>query len=381
MAFGSSGGWYYILANYYNAYLVPSTAMQFLDQSYFMCLFFFISGYFTPSSCDRKGVKLFLRDKFKRLGIPFIIYQLILGPFVGFLINGVFIKHNSYSYGADAGPCWFLLWLLIFNTCYVLIDHNLPFLKVKFPSILSIVVLYGACFGLIQFAVVAAIPEGNFIYMPITVGSLPFDILFFSAGVAAKYNHWLVNMLPNMSFCNIVVIRILTVFCAIGVFVFFTVFYVYDIGHIGMPKKNESDHDCDSDNGNWDEWYAAIVWVGLYLLCGICCTVISLTIVQFGHAYLNFSNKYTKVFSRSAYGVYILHPLIVVPVTYSYERILNAWKGQEYYFCDDTSVSKTHFSSNWLIWLGCVYSVCLSLLILWPLAWYIRQLPGLNKIL
>eukprot|EP01084_Bolivina_argentea_P300325 517834_1 len=215
MAFGSSGGWYYILANYYNAYLVPSTAMQFLDQSYFMCLFFFISGYFTPSSCDRKGVKLFLRDKFKRLGIPFIIYQLILGPFVGFLINGVFIKHNSYSYGADAGPCWFLLWLLIFNTCYVLIDHNLPFLKVKFPSILSIVVLYGACFGLIQFAVVAAIPEGNFIYMPITVGSLPFDILFFSAGVAAKYNHWLVNMLPNMSFCNIVVIRILTVFCAI----------------------------------------------------------------------------------------------------------------------------------------------------------------------
>jgi hypothetical protein len=40
-----------------------------INQSYFMALFFFISGYFTPTSLDRKGPAEFMADKLKRLGI------------------------------------------------------------------------------------------------------------------------------------------------------------------------------------------------------------------------------------------------------------------------------------------------------------------------
>ena len=79
MSFSTNGGWYYNIANYHNIFQTPSLVFQIMDQSYFMCLFFFISGYFSPISCDRKGIKLFLSDKFKRLGVPFIAYQLILG--------------------------------------------------------------------------------------------------------------------------------------------------------------------------------------------------------------------------------------------------------------------------------------------------------------
>jgi len=43
------------------------------DQSFFMCLLFFISGIFTPSSFERKGMGDFIRDKVKRLGWPVVI--------------------------------------------------------------------------------------------------------------------------------------------------------------------------------------------------------------------------------------------------------------------------------------------------------------------
>ena len=51
-------GWYYTFANYYNPFIVVGSSIVFLNQTYFMCLFFFISGYFTPTSCDKKGTNL-----------------------------------------------------------------------------------------------------------------------------------------------------------------------------------------------------------------------------------------------------------------------------------------------------------------------------------
>merc|ERR1712166_1440748 len=51
-----------------------------VNQSYFMCLFFLISGFFSPSSLDRKGREDFLKDKFQRLGVPLLGFYLVYGP-------------------------------------------------------------------------------------------------------------------------------------------------------------------------------------------------------------------------------------------------------------------------------------------------------------
>jgi glucan biosynthesis protein C len=44
-----------------------------------MGLFFQIAGYFTPPAYDRKGSKQFLLDRFKRLGIPWLFYEIFIG--------------------------------------------------------------------------------------------------------------------------------------------------------------------------------------------------------------------------------------------------------------------------------------------------------------
>ena len=73
----------------------PSMAYQYdlffqgFNQSYFMSLIFFISAYFVTSSLERKGQRLFINDKFIRLGFPVLISLAVINIFIynGFISN------------------------------------------------------------------------------------------------------------------------------------------------------------------------------------------------------------------------------------------------------------------------------------------------------
>ena len=231
---------------------------------------------------------------------------------------------------------------------------------------------------MLQFFVTLAVP-GQFVFMPITYGSLPFDIVFFCAGVVAKYNDWLAGGLSRMSMCNVVCIRLLAVLCVLGWFAVFSALYVADFG-VFMPKKDASDRDCDDDDAEWSD-YALAAYGASFVLAGVCCCVMSVALVQFAHAHCNFRTRLSRKLSQAAYTVYIVHPLVVVPVTWSYKALLEEVGGESLYFCPDTSVSKTRLTHDGLVWLGFAYTSILSLLILWPSAHFIRKLPGLNQIL
>ena len=53
-------GWVYGIADYANSATPFALAFMITNQSYFMCLFFFISGYFTPTSLERKGRHIYI---------------------------------------------------------------------------------------------------------------------------------------------------------------------------------------------------------------------------------------------------------------------------------------------------------------------------------
>jgi glucan biosynthesis protein C len=58
-----------------------------------MGVFFFLAGYFTPGSYDRKGLRSFLRDRLVRLGMPLLLYDLLLQPLVVYIASGL---HGPY---------------------------------------------------------------------------------------------------------------------------------------------------------------------------------------------------------------------------------------------------------------------------------------------
>ncbi|WP_262380019.1 acyltransferase family protein [Nonomuraea sp. PA05] len=91
------------------------------DQAFFMGFFFLLSGFFTPGSHDRKGARLFVRDRLVRLGIPLLVYLLLLRPLAG--IGGVLGRGDTpfweyYLLSWDPGPMWFVEVLLVLALAY-----------------------------------------------------------------------------------------------------------------------------------------------------------------------------------------------------------------------------------------------------------------------
>merc|ERR1712232_862822 len=108
-----------------------------INQAYFMCMFFFISGYFTPSSLLRKGVREFFHDKFMRLGLPLFVFFFFISGFIVWFGETVVMGHEwpANSWKATTGPAWFLQVLLLFNIAFVVIMGTEQLPAVRCPSV------------------------------------------------------------------------------------------------------------------------------------------------------------------------------------------------------------------------------------------------------
>jgi Acyltransferase family len=100
-----------------------------INQAHFLGLLFLISGYFSPGSLDRKGLRRFLRDRLIRLGIPLVVFFFVLNP-----ISAIGLYHTPASLGGittplnwrdyptllGLGPMWFVAMLFIFDIGYAI---------------------------------------------------------------------------------------------------------------------------------------------------------------------------------------------------------------------------------------------------------------------
>jgi peptidoglycan/LPS O-acetylase OafA/YrhL len=91
-------------------------------QAFFMSMFFLISGYFVPAAIAKKGAKGFAKDRLLRLGIPLLVYVLVLHPLTVVLVHSDVTLAKYYLFGlvkldvfSWTGPLWFVETLLIFS--------------------------------------------------------------------------------------------------------------------------------------------------------------------------------------------------------------------------------------------------------------------------
>jgi hypothetical protein len=94
-----------------------------------MGLLFLLSAYFTVASCDRKGGGAFLRDRFLRLGIPLLFFDLLIQPSLACTLawagvidlggsRGEYLRWYYTTFHLGNGPLWFVEVLLIFSLVY-----------------------------------------------------------------------------------------------------------------------------------------------------------------------------------------------------------------------------------------------------------------------
>ena len=213
--------------------------------------------------------------------------------------------------------------------------------------------------------------------MPMTFGSLPFDIAFFTGGVLAKRNDWLVDPLPMLPAAVLTVVLSLALIAFIcwswaaryGALEFFTTIAVNATTGALEPSEPQ------------DSWYMVLALFGY---SGILTPLLSYFVLAVFQRWADFSNAATRVASQSAYTVYLIHPLTVVPLTFSFAAILEAWTGVELLFGGGQVggyFSGTDFGGDGRVWIGFWYTAVLSQLCTWPIAYKLRQLPGLRRIL
>ncbi|MGO8697283.1 MAG: acyltransferase family protein [Limisphaerales bacterium] len=95
------------------------------NDTFFMALMFFLSGVFVWGSLQRKGTGRFLRDRFVRLGLPFVAAAAVLAPLAYFpaylqttatpTFAAFWLQWRSLETW-PAGPAWFL-WVLLGFGC------------------------------------------------------------------------------------------------------------------------------------------------------------------------------------------------------------------------------------------------------------------------
>lgn len=108
------------------------------NDTFFMSLMFLISGVFAWITLTRKGSGTFVRDRFVKLGLPFIVSAGLLAP-LAYYPTYLSIQTPSRSFWNQwlalgvwpAGPAWFL-WVLLAFGCAAAIVHALA------PNFLSI---------------------------------------------------------------------------------------------------------------------------------------------------------------------------------------------------------------------------------------------------
>ena len=136
VTYSGLGMWYYREA----AALGPLTTLSFgiiqsFIQAYSLGLLFLVAGYFVPASFRRKGAGRFLRDRAVRLGVPALIYMLIINPAILYYVMSLSAQNPTstptptpggfylgYLLGLNflggSGPMWFAIALLIFSAAY-----------------------------------------------------------------------------------------------------------------------------------------------------------------------------------------------------------------------------------------------------------------------
>lgn len=205
ISYGAPGGFYYReLGPMSNISELLLTLMLAINQAFFMGFFFMISSYFSAGSVDRKGVRPYFIDRSKRLGIPLLLYILVIDPLLIFITQRTagetqtlwqsLSEHYSSVHNFGTGQLWFVAALLIFSLAYAIWRRFLKHAQETRESSPgnSVIATFALALGVGTFLVRIWVPVGVVI-VPILgfqAAHFPQYIALFAAGVIAYRRSW-----------------------------------------------------------------------------------------------------------------------------------------------------------------------------------------------
>ena len=281
-AYGTGGEWAYQPSN--SAEFMPWIWHFFsTNASFFMGLYFLISGYFVPRSYDRHGCRVFVRKKLLRLGIPLLV--------MGGLMSAATGKF-------EIGHMWFVESLLVFCLVYALIRRFVPAIRECRVQRLPL-------WGLLAFALVMGVgsyfirqvsPQDHWIW-PFGIIPLPLEpahylqyVMMFAMGVLAGRCGWIEKMGRGVGAASLA----LGVLFAVGNYV--------------------------RGDGPW----SAFVWRWFGIYESLMCVFISFGLLWLFRECGNWGGRFWKWCAAQSYGAYVFHMILMLALQHAVDGV---WMG------------------------------------------------------
>lgn len=279
---------------------------QMFLQSFFMGLLFFIAGCFVPASLDRKGPKRFLRDRLVRLGLPVLLYMLVIGPVTEYYAAHSWNSTEPTSFGhewikhiangqvwQENGPLWFCLALLVFSAAYVGLSVGFPTRFGRGGVVRPLPrAAHVTAFAAVMAAVTFAVRLSN---LP-SVFNLPLRdfaqyVLLFGAGIVAARGRWLTQLRAQPSIVP------LSATIVAGLAVLFALLYAG-----GFAK------------GNGAFYYGGVHWqcAAFALWESSACAVMGVVLLRLFRGRFDHQGVHARFLSDNAFAVYAIHPPILI---------------------------------------------------------------------
>jgi glucan biosynthesis protein C len=216
LAYGGTGSFGYRSPYHPPGSSIALTAFNVLNQTFFMALFFLLSGYFSSIAARKRTRVTFITEKMKRLGVPTLMYSLfgkgIIRAMVAWRVDGSgwagikreFVAGVKSTRGAG-GPTWFTALLLVFDVLYTLklrkhfaqipAQERQPLMareqgiqatpKHQYgPMRTAYIVLGLSVAAMSSFLIRLRYPFGHvFVPLSLTLGYLPQYVLYYSTGI------------------------------------------------------------------------------------------------------------------------------------------------------------------------------------------------------
>jgi glucan biosynthesis protein C len=271
-------------------------------QAFFMALLFLVAGFFAAPSYDRKGFARFVRDRCVRLGVPTVLYMMIIGPLTQYFLShswgtGSFARQwflhlRDGKVLSETGPMWFAAVLLVFSLLYACFRAAAGF-AVEFEGALPSGKVIGGfivSMACATFIVRIFIPE-DVAVLNVHPGDLPQYILMFSAGIVAHRHRWL-ESLSTRSGMGL----------ALGLLVPSLALFVILLAHGGAVRGDTSLY---AGGLNFVS-FGKSVWESLV------CVGASLAIVVGYRRAFNRQGRLATLLSENAFAVYLFHPPAII---------------------------------------------------------------------
>ena len=266
-----------------------------------IAVLFLAAGLLTPASLERKGTSRFVRDRLLHLGVPFLVYILVVQPTVmyafehplGKATGGFWFEYLGEERQLDTGPLWFVGVLLIFSLAYATwVSVPRPRRPRRQPHRTSMRQLTAivVAVAVASFAIRVGYPYGGDSgFTDLNFWQWPASAAVFGLGISGAKQGWLSHVPSDLARdC-----RGVTLAAAGAMAVVLTI----------AGSRDQ----VDSLMGGWG--WPALVFAGVEGVLSVCG---SIWLVALAQRRLDRRVRWGPVLSRSAYGAFILQTPVLI---------------------------------------------------------------------